>query len=340
MWHNFNSPVLRLFVLPTLSIADPAHLRARMSSECHSSTFCGKEAEQFWSVYEQEHNYAHHLPWFKSSRHNLITSALWGQESDPKVNQRLRTWLNAFIKEKKIRSVVDSGCGHWPTSWQLFVDWPQNVRIFAVDLDAAMIQSTNGRIEDAKRNLTQRSYFCQHCNLWKELLHDKNATLDFRVGDVTDPEVFPKNENFDMVMTFDTLNILPERALVKKWLYNVLQPPLTFKYIISIGTSCYDPSVLNHKHIGCNLEPHNRNFGPVDLSKEPYSGYVEELLLKSGKVNRQKAQELRTAGRFPKFKTVLEMKSLNRRNFADKDVQLLDLSEVYNDVVEINAPTP
>ncbi|CAK0818049.1 unnamed protein product, partial [Prorocentrum cordatum] len=46
-----------------------------------------------------------------------------GLGSSEAATRPLRRFLEAFLRGKGVSSVVDAGCGHWPSGYQRFVDW-------------------------------------------------------------------------------------------------------------------------------------------------------------------------------------------------------------------------
>merc|ERR1712150_246767 len=56
-----------------------------------------------------------------------------GLGSREDTTREFRSFLEGFLRDQGIRSVVDAGCGHWPTGYQRFMHW-QGVHYTGVDV--------------------------------------------------------------------------------------------------------------------------------------------------------------------------------------------------------------
>lgn len=69
----------------------------------------------------------------------IYRDAEWGSEarsglgSFAETTKEFRDFLEAFLRERGVSSVVDAGCGHWPSGYQRFMNW-QGVHYTGVDV--------------------------------------------------------------------------------------------------------------------------------------------------------------------------------------------------------------
>ena len=61
------------------------------------------------------------------------SSALSGIGSRPERTQGFRDWLATFLQQRGIHSVLEGGCGHWPTGWQR-ATWWHNAHYHGIDV--------------------------------------------------------------------------------------------------------------------------------------------------------------------------------------------------------------
>lgn len=111
-----------------------------------------------------------------------------GSGSTVAITSDYRRFLQEFIKSKKIKSVVDAGCGDWEFSSA--VDW-NHARYLGVDISATLIADVKKKYE--------------------------SKTVKFKVGDVT--ESLPPA---DLLICKDVLQHLPVK-LIKKFIRNNLK---------------------------------------------------------------------------------------------------------------------
>ncbi|CAL1162639.1 unnamed protein product [Cladocopium goreaui] len=74
--------------------------------------------------------------------------ALSGLGSREETTREFRSFLEEFLQQRKITSVVDAGCGHWPSGYQRFMHW-QNVRYTGVDVVPYVVQENANYFEDS-----------------------------------------------------------------------------------------------------------------------------------------------------------------------------------------------
>lgn len=116
--------------------------------------------------------------------------ALSGLGSREETTREFRSFLEEFLQQRKITSVVDAGCGHWPSGYQRFMDW-QNVHYTGVDVVPYVVQENTRYFEDA-------SVLSSHGLLSAKFICD----------DVS--EMLPEA---DLLLVKDVLMHLPNRAV-------------------------------------------------------------------------------------------------------------------------------
>jgi len=77
----------------------------------------------------------------------------WGVEARSGLGSRegttreFRVFLEGFLREHRITSVVDAGCGHWPSGYQRFMDW-QGVHYTGVDVVPYVAEENHAYFSD------------------------------------------------------------------------------------------------------------------------------------------------------------------------------------------------
>ena len=116
--------------------------------------------------------------------------ALSGLGSREETTREFRRFLEDFLQERGISSVVDAGCGHWPSGYQRFMEWHQVVYT-GVDVVPYVVE------ENAR-------YFQNPATLESHGL----SSAQFMCGDVS--ESLP---SADLLLVKDVLMHLPNRAV-------------------------------------------------------------------------------------------------------------------------------
>ena len=116
--------------------------------------------------------------------------ALSGLGSREETTREFRSFLENFLQQYGITSVVDAGCGHWPSGYQRFMHW-QNVQYTGVDVVPYVVEENSRYFED-KALLTSYGL----------------SSAQFRCGDVS--ENLPAA---DLLLVKDVLMHLPNRAV-------------------------------------------------------------------------------------------------------------------------------
>jgi len=116
--------------------------------------------------------------------------ALSGLGSREETTREFRNFLEGFLQEHGINSVVDAGCGHWPSGYQRFMNW-QNVQYTGVDVVPYVVEENTRYFQD------------------KNMLSSHGLrSAQFMCGDVS--ENLPEG---DLLLVKDVLMHLPNRAV-------------------------------------------------------------------------------------------------------------------------------
>eukprot|EP00434_Breviolum_minutum_P040389 symbB.v1.2.035888.t1/scaffold4941.1/size32609/3 len=75
--------------------------------------------------------------------------ALSGLGSREETTREFRNFLEGFLQEHGVNSVVDAGCGHWPSGYQRFMNW-QNVQYTGVDVVPYVVDENTRYFQDEK----------------------------------------------------------------------------------------------------------------------------------------------------------------------------------------------
>ncbi|CAE7790944.1 unnamed protein product, partial [Symbiodinium sp. KB8] len=113
-----------------------------------------------------------------------------GLGSREETTREFRVFLESFLRDHSVRSVVDAGCGHWPSGYQRFMNW-QGVHYTGIDVVPYVVA------ENA-------AYFQDGHNLATHGLSSARALC----GDVS--EQLPPA---DLLLVKDVLMHLPNRAV-------------------------------------------------------------------------------------------------------------------------------
>merc|ERR1719356_1584656 len=84
------------------------------------------------------------LQWLQGSE------ALSGLGSREETTQPFCRFLEAFLRGEGIASVVDAGCGHWPSGYQRFVDWG-GTAYTGVDVVSRVVQESSDYLARTSR---------------------------------------------------------------------------------------------------------------------------------------------------------------------------------------------
>ncbi|CAE7424414.1 unnamed protein product [Symbiodinium natans] len=115
--------------------ADAAHFRSELKGddvEVVPDTVPGASEANFARIYAREE-------WGKGARSGL--------GSREETTREFRAFLEAFLRDHSVRSVVDAGCGHWPSGYQRFMDW-QGVHYTGVDVVPYVVEENAAYFQD------------------------------------------------------------------------------------------------------------------------------------------------------------------------------------------------
>mmetsp|Transcript_6225 Transcript_6225/g.17371 ORF Transcript_6225/g.17371 Transcript_6225/m.17371 type:complete len:323 (-) Transcript_6225:129-1097(-) len=76
--------------------------------------------------------------------------ALSGLGSSEEATGAFREYLETFLKERHFASVVDAGCGHWPSGYQRCMHW-QNVHYTGIDVVDDVLAENKAYFDDRRR---------------------------------------------------------------------------------------------------------------------------------------------------------------------------------------------
>ena len=153
--------------------------------------------------------------------------ALSGLGSREETTREFRRFMEDFLQERGISSVVDAGCGHWPSGYQRFMQW-HGVGYTGVDVVPYVVE------ENAR-------YFQDTATLESHCL----SSARFMCGDVS--ESLP---SADLLLVKDVLMHLPNRA-VHEFLKNSTSDLNSLELLSlwkSIATKWLGPGVGSSKY--------------------------------------------------------------------------------------------
>lgn len=172
----------------------------------------------------------------------------WGEEARSGLGSRegttreFRGFLERFLRERGVTSVVDAGCGHWPSGYQRFMNW-QGVHYTGIDVVPYVVGEN-------------RAYFADPAVLAARGL----ASARCQVGSVCD--VLP---GADLLLVKDVLMHLPNAA-VSSFLRSSLgaQRP-RYRMVMLVQNSV--PPVVNLRQM-IDIEP--GQLLPFDITGPPF----------------------------------------------------------------------
>ncbi len=234
----------------------PAKAASASDPELDHSGFPMKKVDDFSNETELAEAYERYRPgWFRTlwvnqerthfmdPGYGKFRQAMSGPGSEYFTQKPFAVWLGKFLKKRGVKGMVEASCGHWPSGWQLFVDWPNHLFYTGVDLIGDVIADTVERfVGPAVNNLTAYSYHNLRENLLREILRptkhmqleqdpslkDKRVTgpgsvrgplrgkdmaVVFRQGNVLRPESSGIPKFLDTLLTKDTLMHMPSAGV-------------------------------------------------------------------------------------------------------------------------------
>jgi len=99
----------------------------------------------------------------------IYSHAEWGTEarsglgSKEATTREFRVFLEAFLQDHGITSIVDAGCGHWPTGYQRLMNW-QGVHYHGIDIVPYVVNENRSHFASA-RVLKDRGLASAKCDV-------------------------------------------------------------------------------------------------------------------------------------------------------------------------------
>mmetsp|Transcript_90869 Transcript_90869/g.231244 ORF Transcript_90869/g.231244 Transcript_90869/m.231244 type:complete len:411 (+) Transcript_90869:41-1273(+) len=180
---------------------------------------------------------------------------LCGSEAKSGLGSRYETtrefceFLQGFLREHSITSVVDAGCGHWPSGYQRYINW-QGVHYHGVDVVQSVVQDNAGFLRDADR--------LQTAGL---------ASATFSQGDVSAP--LPAA---DLLLVKDVLMHLPNAAVQEFLRNNVDMAFGRYRMVLLVQNSV--PKTVNLRQM-IDIEP--GQLLPFDITAPPFNARFVDL---------------------------------------------------------------
>lgn len=206
--------------------------------------------------------------------------ALSGLGSREETTREFRSFLEAFLQKYHITSIVDAGCGHWPSGYQRFMHW-QNVKYTGVDVVPYVV-------EENSRFFMEDSELLELYGL---------SNVEFQCGDVSDD--LPAA---DLLIVKDVLMHLPNRA-VHSFLENSVECQIPKYRAVMLVQNAVPPVAIRDM---VDIQP--GQLLPFDITLSPFKagGYVYFLSLftSSTSSSRSTVAPFKAA-----FKTVLQWQS-------------------------------
>lgn len=183
----------------------------------------------------------------------IYRDAEWGAEAQSGLGSRedatreFRPFLEDFLRSEGITSVVDAGCGHWPSGYQRFMNW-QGVHYIGVDVVPYVVQENRKYFESTEVRQAHGL-----------------SSVEFEVGDAT--SLLP---SADLLIVKDVLMHLPNAAI---WEYlrnsvNAREP----RYKVVMLVQNYVPMDLRS-----NIDIEPGQFLPFDITQPPFSAPFDTI---------------------------------------------------------------
>lgn len=180
---------------------------------------------------------------------------LCGSEAQSGLGSRRETtkefcdFLETFLRDRRITSIVDAGCGHWPSGYQRFMDW-QGVHYHGVDVVRRVVEENV-------------AYFQQPSHLESYGL----TSATFSAGDVT--AELPVG---DVLLVKDVLMHLPNYA-VHRFLRNSIYAAMP-RYRMVLLVQNEVPRAVNLRQM-IDIEP--GQLLPFDISQPPFQAPLVDI---------------------------------------------------------------
>lgn len=176
-------------------------------------------------------------------------TALSGLGSSREGTREFCLFLGQFLAEHGVRSVVDAGCGHWPSGYQRFVPWA-GVEYHGVDVVPQVVNDNSDLLSSSS-----------------ELASHRLKRAQFSQGSVTD--TLPAA---DLLLVKDVLMHLPN-ADIHRFLEQHISPQGRFKAVMLVQNDP-PPSPVSLRQL---LDIEAGQLLPFDVRQPPFSAPFEEV---------------------------------------------------------------
>lgn len=192
---------------------------------------------QLWDKYNHSSGYVHHA-----------YSAVSGIGSHSAKNLPFIRWLVTFLRQNSISSLLEVSCGHWPSGWQRWVEWP-SLDYVGVDMMSEMAEANSNYLSSIGNGT-------HGLRTWR-----------FEQGDMVTAEL----PRADVLLTKDTLIHIPNRAIQSFLKHSVLVCPPRYKFVVFVHS-------YNKEQNNNDTDPKG-TFHYLDMSLPPFSLNVTTPLL-------------------------------------------------------------
>lgn len=196
----------------------------------------------------------------------IYNHAEWGTEarsglgSKEATTREFRVFLEGFLQDHGITSIVDAGCGHWPTGYQRLMNW-QGVHYHGIDIVPYVVEENRAHFANA-RVLEDRGLASATCDagsacgvlpcadllLVKDvLMHLPNAAiLDFLQSSIN---VHPSRYRMVMLVQNAVPVSMPIRQMVdieagQLLPFNIAGPPFEANFVDIFHWQSDEPKVV------------------------------------------------------------------------------------------------
>ena len=170
-------------------------------------------------------------------------TAVSGPGSRAELTLPFRDFLHGWLRDQRVRSLVEASSGHWPTGWQAATSWPPLAYV-GLDILPSIIDDNN---EFVARNGSRGL-----------------RSVRFAVANMIE-EALPVA---DVLLTKDTLIHWPSWAIARFLRRNVLVCPPRYEHVLFV----------HDRALGHNAELDNfAGFRPLDLGARPFHLPTERL---------------------------------------------------------------
>lgn len=187
-----------------------------------------------------------------------------GKGSAPAAQKPFIAFLEEWLRTQSVRSMVEASCGHWPSGWQLSVNWPPGLNYTGADILPSMVQANSALPRG-----------------------DKMSARTFVVMDMME-QALPRA---DLLLTKDTLIHFPNSGIGKFLALSVNACPPRFRYVMFVHDIASDETERQVKLPDCkpyasptrcrwrnNRDTHLGGFHTLDLGAPPFNLPIRTVL--------------------------------------------------------------